>query len=163
VKLANVIMRPTVLRIGFAFVTVSGTAGCRWLNKPKPPPPPTSAPTPQVSWQSTAIPVPPQPPMAVKEGGLPLVYLVEIGTTVRVADETANQDLLTIPVPGRTIIAITEGGVSVGGATMKMGPLPDDHRYAIYLATDQTNVYRTGEIRPGKPGQKSPTTQNSQQ
>jgi hypothetical protein len=144
--------------------TAVTSAGCRWLSKPKPAPlpQPTSAPTPQVSWQSTAIPVPPQPPMAVKEGGLPLVYLLEIGTTVRVTDETANEDLLTIPVPGKTIIAITEGGVSVGGATMKMGPLPDDHRYAIYLATDQTNIYRTGEIRPGKPAKPAPTSQQDE-
>jgi hypothetical protein len=141
-------------------------SGCRWLHKPKPvPPQPTSAPTPQVSWESTRIPVPPQPALAVKEGGLPLVYLVESSTTVRVVDETDKQDLLSVPVPARTIIAITAGGVSVGGATMKLGPLSGDHRYAIYLASDQTNIYRNGEIRPGTPGQPAPmpATQNSRQ
>jgi hypothetical protein len=145
--------------------TAVTSAGCRWLSKPKPAPPPqeTSAPTPQVSWESQAIPVPPQPPMAVKEGGVPLVYLVETDQMVRVADETAHEDLLKIPVPARTIIAITEAGVSVGGATMKMGPLPSDHRYAIYLESNETNIYRTGIVRPGKPGQPPPATQNSPQ
>jgi len=100
--------------------------------------------------------------MAVKEGGVPLVYLVELAGTVRVADETTHQDLLRVPVPGRTIVAITEGGVSIGGATLKLGPLSGDHRYAIYLESDQTNIYRNGEIRPGKPGEAPPTTQDSQ-
>jgi hypothetical protein len=93
---------------------------------------------------------------------VPLVYLVELATTVRVTDETTHEDLLRIPVPGRTIIAIGEGGVSVGGATLKLGPLSGDHRYAIYLENDATNVIRNGEIRPGTPDQ-PPPKQNSQQ
>ncbi|HMB96781.1 MAG TPA: hypothetical protein VKK61_12130 [Tepidisphaeraceae bacterium] len=141
-------------------LATAALSGCKWLNKPKPPPP-TSAPAPEVTWNTQPVPVPQQPPMAVKEGGVPLVYLVETSAMVRVADETAKQDLLSIPVPGKTIIAVSEGGVSVGGATMKLGPLPSDHRYAIYLQSNETNVIRTGTIRPGKPGQPAPTTQNS--
>jgi len=134
--------------------TAIGLAGCKSWNKP----PPTSAPAPEETWTTTPIRMSPQEPMPVKEGGIPLVYLLESPSMVRVVDATAKQDLLTLPMPGKTIIAITEGGVSVGGATMKLGPLPSDHRYQIFLQSNETNVIRSGSIRPGKINQQQPAT-----
>ncbi len=94
------------------------------------------------------------------EGPSPLVYLVESATTVRVADQTSNEDLLRVPVPAKTLIAVSErSGISVGGATMKLGPLPEGHRFAIYLESSEENIFRRGTVRPstqtGRRGQGS--------
>jgi hypothetical protein len=103
--------------------------------------------------------MPPQQAMPVVQGAAPLVYLVESATIVRVVDTTANQDLLRVPVTARTLIAVdANAGVRIGGATMKLGPLPAEHRYAIYLESNEENIVRSGTIRPGRPGNQAPST-----
>jgi hypothetical protein len=130
-------------------------ASCKSHSK-EPPPPPTTAPAPQETWNTQPILMPPQQQHAVKEGSLPLVYMVESATSIRVVDETDHQDLLKIPVPAHTIIGVDANkGVSVGGATMKLGPLPGDHKYAIYLESSEENIVRSGTIRPGRPAKPS--------
>lgn len=121
------------------------------------PPPATqvAVPRPEQTWVEQPIAVPPTPVLPVVQGApAPLVYLVESAAIVRVADLTGNQDLLRMPVPARTLVAVdARAGIRVGGATMKLGPLPADHTYGIYLESNTTNVIRRGTIRPGRPGQ----------
>jgi hypothetical protein len=86
--------------------------------------------------------------------------MVESPTIVRIANITSGEDMLRIPVAGRTLIAVdSSAGIRVGTATMKLGPLPAGHTYAIYLESNQTNVFRRGSVRPGQPGQSIPVTQ----
>jgi hypothetical protein len=141
--------------------TAMGSTGCHWPSKPKPVVQPTSAPAPEVTWMTQPINSPPARPTPVKEGPIPLVYLLESPAMIRVADSTENQDLLRMPVSQRTIIAVTAGGVTIGGATMKLGPLPTDHRYTIYLENTESNYIRTGAERPGKLNKPAPTTAES--
>jgi len=115
---------------------------------------PTSAPTPEQQWVETPIAVPQQEARPVKEGFAPLIYMVETDQIVRIVDVTANVDLLTMPVMARQIVSVNpDVGVQISGATMRMGSLPRDHRYAIYLQNNQQNIMRVGKIRPGQPGE----------
>lgn len=111
---------------------------------------PTSLPATQETWVTHAIPVVPQPAMPVKVGAAPLYYLVETASQLRIADATNGKDLGQFMAPGRTIVAIDEAvGVRVGDQTVLRGPLPANHRYAIYLESTEENVVRTGTIRSG--------------
>jgi hypothetical protein len=90
----------------------------------------------------------------VRQGPPPLVYLVENASLVRIVDVTNNAELLSIPVQGRTTISLTvNGGLKIGGATMKYPSLPADHVFAIFLgnASEDQNYIRTGAVRPGMP------------
>ena len=130
--------------------------GC--IHHKKQPPQATGGPTPQVTWSTEPLAMPAQKPLPVTEGPAPLVYLVEVAATVRVMDTTANQEFLKINVPGRTLVAVHElAGIRIGGATIKMGPLPAGHRFAIFLESKEPNVMRRGTIRPGQP---QPTTRH---
>ncbi|HVT88787.1 MAG TPA: hypothetical protein VHD56_08055 [Tepidisphaeraceae bacterium] len=116
---------------------------------------PTSAPALDQQWVETPISVPAESQIArpVQEGFAPLVYMVETDQIVRVVDVTTNTDLLTMPVMARSIVTVNpDVGVQISGATMRMGALPRDHRYAIYLQSNQQNIIRRGSIRPGQPG-----------
>jgi hypothetical protein len=125
-------------------------AGCGFGRK-QPTTGPTSAPALEERWTETAIAVPPQPARPVKEGPAPLVYLVEADTVVRVVDLTTDTELLNMPVMARQIVAVNPDlGVQVGGATMRRGSLPADHRYGIFLQSTTENVSRTGLVRPGR-------------
>ena len=84
---------------------------------------------------------------------LPLVYLVETPTTVRIVDKTNSSEMLLLPVQGKTTISLTEsGGLRVGGTPMRFANLPGDHEYEIYLQNSvaNPNVFRTGTVRPGQ-------------
>ena len=122
-------------------------AGC---HSHKPVPGPTTAPQAQEHWATTPLPVPPTAVRPVREGASPLVYLVETAALVRVVDATSGEELLRVPVPAHTIVAVNASvGVQIGGATMKLGPLPADHQYAIYLESNEESITRQGIIRPG--------------
>ena len=72
--------------------------------------------------------------LPVKEGSMPLAYLVETTGGVRVVDLTTSHALAKTTVPGRTIVSIDEQhGVSIGGTLFAPGPLPEDHRYGVYF------------------------------
>ena len=116
---------------------------------------PTSRPMAQEDWKETALAVPEDARIArpVRAGKLPLVYLVETPTTVRIVDKTNSSEMLLLPVQGKTTISLTEsGGLRVGGTPMRFANLPGDHEYEIYLQNSvaNPNVFRTGTVRPGQ-------------
>lgn len=114
-------------------------------------PVPAPVPKPEETWTDSPIAVPAQPVLPVKQGTLPLIYMVETATMLRVADLDSGEDLLRMPVSARTVIAIDpQVGVRIGSATMKLGPLPAAHRYAIFLESSESSYYRQGKIRPGQ-------------
>ena len=72
--------------------------------------------------------------LPVKEGTVPLAYLVETAGGVRVVDQTTSSALAQTTVPGRTIVSVDESrGGSIGGTIFTPGPLPADHRYGVYF------------------------------
>ena len=86
--------------------------------------------------------------VAVKEGSVPLVYLVEAPGVFRVHDMTSGQDLARGPAGGRSIVRLdARAGVVFGGETLYAGPLPKDHRYVIYLDPTGPNVARQGTFQ----------------
>jgi hypothetical protein len=94
--------------------------------------------------------VPPPRVLAVKEGPSPLIYIVDTAAMVRIVDATTGEDMLKVPVPAHTVVAVNAAsGIQIGGATMKLGPLPADHRFAIYLESNEENIIRQGAVRPG--------------
>ena len=98
-------------------------------------------------WQTTALAG--SGPVAVKEGTAPLVYLVEAGGSFRVHDQTDRKDLARGAAPGRTVIRVdARSGVVFGSETLLAGPLPADHRYAIYLDASGPNFTRQGTFQP---------------
>jgi hypothetical protein len=70
---------------------------------------------------------------------------------VRVADQTTNENLLVIPVQAKTIVSIdARNGIKIGSAIMKLGPLPSDHQYGLFLeSSTHDNYIERGTIRPG--------------
>ena len=115
---------------------------------------PAAAPPPYqgAGWQTTALGG--SGPVAVKEGAAPLIYLVEAGGAFRVHDQTDRRDLARARAPGRTVIRVdARKGVVFGGETLLAGPLPADHRYAIYLDATGPNFSRQGTFQP-RPGRK---------
>jgi hypothetical protein len=78
--------------------------------------------------------------LPVKEGSMPLAYLVETTGGVRVLDETTNQSLAQTTAAGRSIVSIDAlHGVNIGGINFTAGPLPADHRYAVYFESGGFN------------------------
>jgi hypothetical protein len=117
----------------------------------------------QPGWSTTALPVASEP-VAVKEGGVPLVYLVESPGTFRVHDQTAGQDLARGPAAGRSIVRVDgRAGVVFGRETLFAGPLATDHRYVIYRDPTGPNMARQGTFqllpRRGAGGTQSSPTQ----
>lgn len=126
-------------------------------------PGPTSMPVAQETWMSKPINVPPEAQTArpVRQGKLPLVYLVETATTVRIVDVTNSAELLLLPVQGKTTISLTENnGLRVGGAPMRFLTLPGDHVYEIYLqsSVSNPNQFRTSTVRPAPAAPSNPQT-----
>lgn len=65
---------------------------------------------------------------------MPLAYLIETTGGIRVIDENTKQSLAQTTAQGRSIVSIDAvHGVSVGGINFTPGPLPADHRYAVYF------------------------------
>jgi hypothetical protein len=86
--------------------------------------------------QSTVTPLADrQLDLPVKEGLMPLVYLVETTGAVRIDDLSTKRTLARMVVPGRTIIAVDENrGVSIGNNVINAGPLATDHRYGVFYS-----------------------------
>jgi hypothetical protein len=144
------------LVFGLLFALAPALAGCKGGGKKQPVQDVPVVPKPQEQWVEQPMQTPPQADLPVKQGSTPLVYLVESAAVVRVTDSTTGEALLRMPVAARTLVAVDASvGIRVGSATMKLGPLPADHQYAIFLesATRDINVYRQGRIRPSPPGQ----------
>jgi hypothetical protein len=100
-----------------------------------------------IGWTTTPLPIASQS-VAVKEGAVPLVYLVESPGVFRVHDQTAGQDLARTSAVGRSIVRVdARAGVVFGGETLYAGPLPKDHRYVIYRDPTGPNMARQGTFQ----------------
>jgi hypothetical protein len=144
-------------RFAVAITGAALLAGCH-SRKPAEPAPavafsPAQLPARSEKWQTQQIPAPVQADAPIKTGAPPLVYMIGAPTTVRISDMTSGQELLpATQVPARTLISINSGaGVMIGGATVRRGPLPDDHQYGIFLVPESNNTFRSGTIREGRP------------
>jgi hypothetical protein len=84
-----------------------------------------------------------QQPVAVAEGLAPLAYIFDIGGPVTVMDLTDKKRLAEATVGDRTLVRVdARNGVIAGRETLLDGPLPHDHRYAIYAEPVTENVFR---------------------
>lgn len=84
-----------------------------------------------------------QQPVAVAQGPAPLVHIFDIGCPIRVVDLTDNSQLATATVPDQTLVTIdARRGVMVGRDNVAPGPLPEGHRFAIYVDPTTDNVFR---------------------
>lgn len=114
---------------------------------------PTTVPSPHATWDTRPI-VAPKVVAPVVEGPPPLIYLVASASTIRVVDLTSQQDLLVVKVPAQTLICVSDrAGISVGGATLRMGPLPANHSYGIFFQTPEPDIVRSGSVRYEQPAQ----------
>ena len=115
-----------------------------------------------MGWNTTPLAVASEP-VAVKEGGVPLVYLVESPGVFRVHDRTAGQDLARANAVARSIVSVDgRRGVVFGGETLVPGPLEADHRYVIYRDPTGPNMARQGVFQP-RPGRATGSGQGSEQ
>src|SRR5688572_17992871 len=95
-------------------------------------------------------------PVAVRQGTPPLYYWSDMAETLRVVDETGRQVLAEIDARPRTILRVdAKTGVVAGQLTLMAGPLPGDHRYAIYVVPQGESVSRTGNFQP-RPSNRAP-------
>jgi hypothetical protein len=110
----------------------------------KQPAPPSDDQQPPV--QTTVMPIAARDlNLPVKEGTMPLAYLVETSGSVRVVDMTTNHALAQTTAAGMSIVSIDEHrGVSIGGTVFTAGPLPADHRFAVYF--DAGGLHPENEI-----------------
>jgi hypothetical protein len=83
----------------------------------------------------------------VKEGTLPLAYVVETAATVRVVDATSQTTIATADAAARSIVAVSTSGVTVGGNSLSSEPLNAKHKYVIFVDTDGVNESRSTRIR----------------
>ena len=91
-------------------------------------------------------------PVAVAEGAAPLLYLSDLGATVRVMDLTAGKLLAEVVVGPRTIVRVDErNGVVADSEVLFAGPLPKGRRYGIYMVPGDESMSRTGTLQPKPP------------
>lgn len=86
----------------------------------------------------------------VKEGTLPLVYLIEVASPVRIVNLTTRTRLAEGRLPRRTIVRIdARGGVHFGKELIVSGPLSADHQYGIFIdpAEPDSSAQTTTEKR----------------
>ncbi len=88
-------------------------------------------------------------PTLVEQGEPPLAYRVESSVTIRVTDMTAGQTVATARMKAGDYVAVTgDNGVVMAGERIVKGPLPEDHRYGIYVEQPSKNVFQSGVIEP---------------
>ncbi len=133
-------------RIILVLLCTSLTAGgCQSLRNLFKKPPPKVVPIPPATQIVIAEPIrviTEQRP--VKSGTLPLVYLLEHPGDLRVIDATSGVVIIGTRAGGRTILSVSqEKGVTIGGRTIRAGPLDPMHQYDIYLSTSDENVRKS--------------------
>lgn len=71
----------------------------------------------------------------VKSGGAPLNFRISSAGVLRILDTTDNNALVvSTAIPSASNVNIDSAkGVTVNGNVVKAGPLPAQHRYALYL------------------------------
>jgi hypothetical protein len=86
----------------------------------------------------------------VQEGEPPLAYRVESNVTIRIVDTTANQPIAMQAMKAGEFVAVTQdNGVVMGDERVVKGPLPEGHRYEIYVEQPSKNIFRSGAVIPG--------------
>jgi hypothetical protein len=93
----------------------------------------------------------------VVQGPLPLMYLVEFDTTLRVVDQSTGQIVASTAAPSRSILRVAATGVYLGTQQLAAGPL-QSRSYAIELVVSDQNTIRQTHIgpastQPAVPGQ----------
>ena len=76
----------------------------------------------------------------VKSGAAPLNFRISSAGVLRILDTTDNANSLVVStaIPASSNVNIDQlKGVSVNGTVVKAGPLPAQHRYALYLNAQQ--------------------------
>ena len=88
-------------------------------------------------------------PTLVQSGEPPLAYRAESNVTVRVTDMSAGKTVASAPVKAGEFVAVTEkNGVVLAGENVLKGPLPEGHRYGIYIEQPSANMFRSGAVIP---------------
>ena len=109
-----------------------------------------------IGWNTAALGVR-SDPVAVKEGPVPLYYLVETPGAFRVHDLTDGRDLARANAAGRSIVRVDgRTGVVFGGETLVPGPLNKGHRYVIYRDPTGPNMARQGTFQVPPPPRVNP-------
>jgi hypothetical protein len=89
-------------------------------------------------------------PTLVQSGEVPLAYRVESNVTIRITDMNAGDTVATAALKAGDFVAVTaDNGIVMGGERIVKGPLPEGHRYGIYVEQPSANVFRSGAIVPG--------------
>lgn len=100
--------------------------------------------------RSLAVPL---QPTLVRQGSLPLVYMVESSVTVTVTDSTSGAQIAQAPAEPSTIVRIEpRRGVYFNTRQIVPGPLDPQHSYAIYVQTNGPSSIRSETISPAESG-----------
>ncbi len=100
--------------------------------------------------RSLAIPV---QPTRVRQGPLPLVYMVESHVTVTVTDATSGAQLAAAPAEPATLVRVEpKRGVFFNTRQIVPGPLDPQHNYAIFVQMDGASSIRSETIAPADSG-----------
>ena len=108
---------------------------------------PTTMPTLYGTASQTTIAAESQP-VLVQSGEPPLAYKVGSDVTVRITDMNAGETLFSKPLKNGDYVAVTaDNGVIVDGEKVVKGPLPEGHRFGIYLEKPSSNIFGSGAIK----------------
>src|SRR5689334_15845485 len=77
----------------------------------------------RADWTQTQLTIK-QEPVCVAQGPAPLVHIFDVAGPIRVIDMTAQNQLASASVPGRTLVSIDQRkGVTIGSDNVQPGPL----------------------------------------
>lgn len=132
--------------IATSFIFVGITAGCR--SQAAPQPKDENAEVAELRKHPLVTDKPldvQQPSTEIARGPSPLVRIIDVGGPLRVMDLTANVQLAAITVPNGSLVRVDdEHGVMVNETSVRPGPLPSGHQYAISAeATTSNSIRRT--------------------
>lgn len=119
-------------RTNWMIVLAAGLLAAGCARKSAPPPSPIAV---EESPLKIFRPAPVINPSTLLDAGLPpLVYLCDGGGAIRIVNATTRQTVLRTTVEPRTIISVDpKAGILVGGEKLARGPLPQGHRFEIWL------------------------------
>ncbi len=83
-------------------------------------------------------------PIIIQQGTLPLAWLCQADADVSFTDLDTHEALGDARVSSRQIVRLdARRGIAAGDETIRVGPLPESHHYAITLLPDRQNVMQT--------------------
>jgi thiamine biosynthesis lipoprotein ApbE len=139
------------MRLGVLTIALVMMIGCHHEKEPAKKENPATMPTYYGTASRAPIAVESKPTL-VKSGEAPLAYRVESNVTIRITDMDAGTTVATAAMKAGDFVAVTEdNGVVMGGERVVKGPLPEGHRYGIYVEQPSSNVFESGVITPTKP------------